>query len=375
MTDGIHANIAAIQNMEAACTRLASVVVDRLPSVERELRRVSEALDERCDELRHEITVLDDKITSANEDEDISWASSRIEDARDDLAKVKRRMRRLSEAGAEYTSHARKVHYLATDHTVLTRACLREMVDDLKAYFARSLDATASIASVSFASAVSGSTREAKEDLCAIQTTPVSWAIDIGVGDLVHATCIRNALAAIDEVHTDGVLPSVSVRDTSDEVNGYLQPMSGSQGLTVDHVAVRQSGPWPELTMVHETGHLLDLEGIGPKGSFATLSADPIVQGVLNAAKASKAIRRLEQMRANSNSSRHREYFSYLLKDQEIWARAYAQFIAHRSSNLNLKAQLQGALSAEEGRQWAMDDFLQIDAEIKIMFTKLGWLC
>jgi hypothetical protein len=137
MSDGVHAGLGAIQNMEAACDRFARMVVERLPSVERELRRVSEALDDRCDELRREVSSLHDEILSADEEDDTSFARSRLEDAEEELASVQRRSHRLAGAGAAITGQVRKINHLATDHAARTRGFLRGTADDLKAYLAK----------------------------------------------------------------------------------------------------------------------------------------------------------------------------------------------------------------------------------------------
>jgi hypothetical protein len=146
MSDGVHASVGAIQNMEAACDRFARTVVDRLPSVERELRQVSEALDARRDELRREVSSLHDEISSADEEDDTSSARSRLEDAEEELASVQRRSHRLAAAGAAVTGQARRINHLATDHAVRTREFLRGTADDLKAYFAKTIDNTSSSA-------------------------------------------------------------------------------------------------------------------------------------------------------------------------------------------------------------------------------------
>ena len=365
--------------MEAACDRFARTVVDRLPAVERELRQVSDALDDRRDELRREVSSLHDEISSADEEDDTSSARSRLEDAEEELASVQRRSRQLAAAGAVLTAQARKVTHLATDHAVRTREFLRGTVDDLKAYFAKSHEGTsvgtgAMAASATVASIAASAPQPAKPESSGVQAILVSSAIAIETHNPVCASSIGRALAAIDEVHHDGVLPRVPVRDTNVEAFGYLQTRLGPQGLTVDHLAIHRSGPWPDFTMVHETGHLLDLEGIGAKGAFATKSSAPVIQDVLKAARNTNAIRGLEQMHSVANSPRQKEYLGYLLTPQEIWARAYAQFVAERSSNLTLKAQLQSALAAEEGRQWTKEEFAPIDAAIEKMFNKLKWL-
>jgi len=204
-------------------------------------------------------------------------------------------------------------------------------------------------------------------------TTPVSDAIDIQVKGLLKAQ-IQNALDAIDEVHDDGTLPEVPVRSTTMNAYGYMRPKNSPFGRTVDELAVRKTGPWPELTTVHEIGHMLDLEVIGAKGSFATESLNPVIKEVLEVAKGSDSINELKTLLAGATSQRKIDYYGYLLGDAEIWARAYAQFIAEESSSLILKSQLERAIESDPFRQWTKTDFAPISAAIKKMFSTLGWL-
>lgn len=136
-TDGVHASVKAIQDMEAACARFSRAVVDRLPEIERELRQVSEELDERRSRLRREIADLEEQISSADEDDDKSSEMQRTEDAEDELASVSRRIRQLEEVSAHYTRHEHNAEHLATAVTVGMREFLIGAADDLRAYLAK----------------------------------------------------------------------------------------------------------------------------------------------------------------------------------------------------------------------------------------------
>lgn len=136
-TDGVHVSVKAIQDMEAACARFSRAVVDRLPEIERELRQVTEELDDRRSQLRREIADLEEEISSADEDDDKSRERQRAGEAEDELASVGRNIRRLAEVGANYTGHAHNVERLATAHAVGMREFLGGAADDLKAYFAK----------------------------------------------------------------------------------------------------------------------------------------------------------------------------------------------------------------------------------------------
>jgi hypothetical protein len=171
MRDNVHANLAAIHNMETACDRFAHVVKDSLPTIQRELERVNQALDDRRVELQREISSLQDEISSADEEDDTSWASSRIEESEEDLASVRRRIQRLSVAGAAVTGQTRKIEGLASDHAIRTKEFLRGTADDLKAYFAKTIEGTsgnrsAPLASISAATMTPAKIPEADAEKC-----------------------------------------------------------------------------------------------------------------------------------------------------------------------------------------------------------------
>jgi hypothetical protein len=65
----------------------------------------------------------------------------------------------------------------------------------------------------------------------------------------------------------------------------------------------------------------------------------------------------------------------YYLRPREIWARAYAQWIAVRSGDRTLLNQVK-KLSASHysWRVWEEKDFEPVAREIDAMFEKRGWL-
>ena len=137
---------------------------------------------------------------------------------------------------------------------------------------------------------------------------------------------------------------------------------------------MRNTGPWPTLTTIHEAGHFIDLEGIGAKGNFASVSGEPDMRTVLEAAEKTEAVKGLRGKLAASTSDVWRQHLHYLLWPEEIWARACSQFIAQRSGFVSLKRELAKARDAEAFRQWTAEDFRPVDAAIAAMFQKLGWM-
>lgn len=204
------------------------------------------------------------------------------------------------------------------------------------------------------------------------RTNPVSAALDLKVRGALR-TQVGIGLDAVDEVHDDGVLPKVPLKAATTNDLGYLQPRrDAAGGLRADYMAVRRDGPWPALTTVHEAGHLLSLEGIGAKGSLASATGE--LADVLAAAKKTAAIQGLQGKLATTTSIRTERYLRYMLSDEEIWARAYAQYVAERSHSQPLKTQLAKALNAEKFKQWETGDFAPVAQAIDDLFKKQGWI-
>lgn len=136
--EGIHASVKAIQDMEAACARFARALSERLPEIEREMRRVSEALDYRRKQLNREVIELRETISSAREDDDVGRERRRLEEAEEGLAAVQRRIRKVEEACADYRSPARNAERIATERILRMREYLSGATSALGAYLLKS---------------------------------------------------------------------------------------------------------------------------------------------------------------------------------------------------------------------------------------------
>lgn len=205
-----------------------------------------------------------------------------------------------------------------------------------------------------------------------VRQSPVSDAIDLKVyGQLRNQ--VSAALTAIDQVHDDGDLPELPLTDSKKSSFGYFQPKATADGIAAERIAVRSSGPWPALTAVHEAGHLLDLEAIGNKGEFATLSGDADMKRVLAAAEKTEALKIIRSRLSLASNSAKVDAL-YLLKPEEIWARVYAQFITEKSGAPMLVRDLAKMRETMPWRGWSAEDFAPVAAQVEKMFQNLGWL-
>lgn len=203
--------------------------------------------------------------------------------------------------------------------------------------------------------------------------SPVSESLALKVVGALKEK-VNAALSAIDKVHDDGVLPKIPLSSTRKSMAGALELQNTMSGMVSQGIVIQPAGPWPSLTTAHEVGHFLDLEAIGPKGRLATRAGYPGMLQVLAVAENSEAIRTLRQALATTVSAAMRRRLNYLLKPEEIWARAYAQFIAERSGAITLRNDLAKAVSRGENIQWATEDYRLIAEAIEKLFKQLGWM-
>jgi hypothetical protein len=260
-----------------------------------------------------------------------------------------------------------------------TRGLAPELLAKLKQVFGHQI--TIGQNSISWTSAAPGKQRRRRRQLLHTAVTqpqstsgnknPVSAALDIKAAGHLREVA-KAAVAAIDQVHDDGSLPTIPLESGAGGNYGVF----ASRRFTNEpvRIGIAQGGPWPALTTVHEVGHFLDNSAIGGTGNFASRAKFPDMQAVIDAAEQTARIQELRDARSKSRSSRYREKLDYLLDPAEVWARAYAQYIAQASSNATLLNDLKNMRAAEPMKGWTDEDFKPIATAIETLFTKLGWL-
>jgi hypothetical protein len=205
------------------------------------------------------------------------------------------------------------------------------------------------------------------------RVSPVSGAMEMQVQGYAREL-VEAGLAAIDRVHDDGVLPKIPMIGKEIPSLGCFTADKVGNMRVASRIDVKPSGAWPSLSTVHETGHFLDLEGIGTKGLFSSVAGEAGMREVLAAARGTEAVKHLEQRLANTTNQDTADHLRYLLTDHEIWARAYAQYITEESGYRQLEIDLAKALAREKGRQWTADDFRPVREAIGAMFRRAGWM-
>lgn len=172
-------------------------------------------------------------------------------------------------------------------------------------------------------------------------------------------------LAIIDRVHSDGPLSSMPIRWGKGS-SGHYAP--GRE------IKIGASNLW-RSQLVHEIGHKLDREGIGSKNSYASMGqTNPEMKSVLQAIKSSSAVNSLKTASAYTRSP---AYQSYQLKEVELWARAYTQYVAQESGDPDLLQDIENRRNGTAGywpdSQWTTADFAPIRKAIRSLFDSLHW--
>jgi hypothetical protein len=202
--------------------------------------------------------------------------------------------------------------------------------------------------------------------------TPVSHAVHLPNSPLGKQ--LQRSLDAIDRVHGDGVLPVVPVNTngTMEHLGVFKPRLNYVTGQRSGRIQIHPTGSHPELTAIHEIGHMLDFMALpNPQhGAWPTHMA-PALAAWRSAVDRSNAIAQLRAMKPG-------KYRNYLLRREEIWARSYAQYIAVRSQDPVLLAQVARMRVPGTGvyypRQWDDAEFEPIAAEFDRLLKALGWI-
>jgi len=208
--------------------------------------------------------------------------------------------------------------------------------------------------------------------------TPVSASFNIKSPEIKDR--VEYSLKLIDQIHGDGVIPELPITFESD--------MKGELGyFNVNFPEIRpvkinlSKGIVPTIdTILHEVGHLLDAASTEFK-TFGTYSSDnPLFDLVRNDLIPTTPIKKLIKLHgvfsSNPRNSAILESINYLLDPAEIFARAYHQFILHRSGldyrNRLISESYKGTLA--EFEQWNPTEFQKIVPKFELSLRNLGWI-
>ena len=129
---------------------------------------------------------------------------------------------------------------------------------------------------------------------------------------------------------------------------------------------------------MHEFGHFVD-DAIGGFEVYSSQEPGSPVSRIIAEAEHTQAIRVLREYEQQTRAmfSIERAQVTSRLQEVEIWARAYAQYIALRSGDMRLLLDVQMRRELEIGvlqhEQWEWNDFDPIAAAMDALLEELGW--
>lgn len=196
----------------------------------------------------------------------------------------------------------------------------------------------------------------------------------------------KAALSEIDKVHGDGDLIDIPINKM---VGQSAQAMftSSIKGDPL-YIKISTTAIDPEFSMVHEMGHYLDLHAMGKRGRFESAIHGSPVNDVVKAAQETDSIKGIQKLldqgfmeykgKQIPLSPTITKHFEYLVSPEEIWARAYSQFIAKRSQSGVMLKSVQARIASGEKYgityQWVDNDFLSLEKAIEDLMLKNGWI-
>ena len=145
-------------------------------------------------------------------------------------------------------------------------------------------------------------------------------------------------------------------------------------------IAVNPDGTHPELTLLHEIGHYLEWQSIpkdrhGPRDFASDPKFAAWLEAVYETATVQRLLRLLEQQEAGGQAFHD---IGYSLRPNELWTRAYSQYIVHAAGLPVLFQQIAAENKVVTGNiryepYWEWEEFSSVQSAINIIFRELGW--
>ena len=216
---------------------------------------------------------------------------------------------------------------------------------------------------------------------------PVTDALLMKIADPAGRRKVEAGIAAVTRVHSVEGLPRIPVWEAFEDVEGYLWPIPVPGGLTADSISINVSKWRPDWIVVHEIGHFIDLDGLSASGYYTSEQESggrtwELVQAIVRELMETTNGRLLgklsEEAAERGDKAAIQLIDGYLLEPRELFARAYAQYIAWRSADDTLLERLDSLLTHEDPRwrlrQWPYAQYLPLVERFDTLFESLGWL-
>ncbi len=249
--------------------------------------------------------------------------------------------------------------------------------------------------------------------------TPQGRSVSKGLQLQANAKNLAPILKVIDKLHGDGELPTVPLSRKPAEERGEQGKYEYSPKGETLSLSVTPRNPTPYLTVIHEIGHFLDHKGMGEdkeaREVFSThrlhldWSGDEQQEydeqwtqfhAAVTSTRAFQFLMEIKEAKTLTEKglTRHdpieveyqidRKHVAYLLAPEEVFARAYTQYIVTRSGSPTLRKQLAHHMSFSQRTAfggltkhdlhypefWDPDEFEPIAKALDELFERHGWI-
>ncbi len=208
-----------------------------------------------------------------------------------------------------------------------------------------------------------------------MRTARLKAKLIVPEGDL--QPIVQEVIASIDSIHQIVEFPPIPIVFTAAPAS-FGRYVPGDR--RPERIELSLDGPHPRLSFAHEIGHLLD-HALNHFDIYATQRRNSPLHAVLKEIERSFAVQTLRNMEAGReplDSGVRIAQIRYWLQPPELWARAYAQYIAVRSGNDMMSAEVGVSRQLEPFAgyvyvQWETEDFGPIMVIIEEVLRNLGW--
>ena len=204
-------------------------------------------------------------------------------------------------------------------------------------------------------------------DIVSIPLIGIRW----GIMRAARAAIVRAVVADMQEIRAEW-------RDLSNQVldNGETVDLRGQYDPKTRTIALRTRGSHFEQVFAHEFGHAYLIDVVYKTLSrFSPHQREQLIGPLYNAINASDAIKAVHAFQRTGSITQARA--TYLLDKEELFCRAFAQYVAQVSRSgpmLDSVKYLSENVSARAPEQWTDQDFEPIAIEMKKLFRQLGTL-
>jgi len=198
----------------------------------------------------------------------------------------------------------------------------------------------------------------------------------------------KKALELIEKVHKIPAIKVLDIQPSTELGEGELGALEYlarySFRISPLRIVIKTPPKTPLTTIIHEIGHLLDIEAFGFRGMHASETMGELIEWweAVRQSRMYQELTRMYESLREQDPPASRTIERYFAAPRELFANSYTQYIATKTGDEDLRRELQqlkwGTIIGLRGRyqvplQWDEDDFRPIMEAFDRLFEQIGW--